>query len=205
MTALDANVRLSTSREIKREESLQRTTHRPMLVAGDTLATDPSMTKRAFMRKAKNAVVKEDSDKRERHAKSLASQGQVFRCSEDQTDTIWSKSVSKLPPELLKFSLNAVQDTLPHNANLSIWRKAESLSSSCKLCGERQTLIHVLNCCPRALRLRRYNERYDAVLDVISTFMADLMPEDCQLITNQPRFHPYVFPNTLLELLRDQT
>ena len=36
---------------------------------------------------------------------------------------IWSKTVQKLPPDL-KFSLNAVQDTLPHNAK---WRRKENL------------------------------------------------------------------------------
>ena len=34
---------------------------------------------------------------------------------------------------------------LPHNANLLLWRKRAS--DSCPLCGERQTLIHVLNSC----------------------------------------------------------
>ena len=68
------------------------------------------------MTRTKSAMAKEDVEKRMKHAQSLECQDQVFRCSEDVTASIWSKAVQELPPELLKFSLNAVQDTLPHNA-----------------------------------------------------------------------------------------
>ena len=45
----------------------------------------------------------------------------------------------------MKFALNATSDMLPHNANLSLWRKSDNLSAACKLCGERQILCHILN------------------------------------------------------------
>ena len=118
LASTDLAVRFTTTVEIRREEALQRATHRPMLVARDTLAEDPDMSKRALMTRAKSAMVKEDAEKRMKHAQSLECQGQVF---------------------ILKFSLNAIQDTLPHNANLAMWRRREGLSSACKLCGERQT------------------------------------------------------------------
>ena len=165
-----------------------------MLVARDTLAADPGVNKRTLIKKAKDSVIKADVEKRLQHAKSLARQGQVFRCSEEHAATIWSIAVGRLPPELLKFSLNAVQDTLPHNSNLAMWRKTDSLSSVCKLCGVRQTLIHVLNNCPRALDLRRYNERHDAVLEVVSNFMLGNLPDDYQLLADLPQFQPYIFP-----------
>ena len=131
--------------ETKRQEASQRTTHKPMLTARDALKEDPGMTKRALVKRARLFVCRDDSEKRLEHASSLQCQGQVFRCCEDTAASIWSSVVQKLPSELLKFSLNAVQDTLPHNENLSRWRKNDGLSSSCKLCGERQTLLHVLN------------------------------------------------------------
>ena len=127
------------------------------------------------------------------HARALECQGQVFRCREDGAASIWSMAVQKLHPELLKFSLNAVQDTLPHNANLVMWRRREGLSSACKLCGKRQTLLHVLNNCPKALNMRRYNERHDAVLEVISKFMAKSLPEEHKLLVDLPQIQPYVF------------
>ena len=40
----------------------------------------------------------------------------------------------------------------------------------CPLCGECQTLIHVLNACNTALNLRRYNERHDLVLTELYHF-----------------------------------
>jgi len=161
-----------------------------MLAARDILAEDPGMSKRALMTRAKSAIAKEDAGKRMQHAQSLECQGQVFRCSEDGAASIWSTAVQKLPPQLLKFSLNAVQDTLLHNANLAIWRSREGLSSACKLCGRRQTLLHVLNNCPRALNLRRYNERHDAALEVISKFMAESLPDVYKLLADLPQSQP---------------
>ena len=102
--------------------------------------------------------------------------------------------VQKLPSELLKFAINAVQDTLPHNGNLAVWRKREGLSSWCQLCGERQTLLRVLNNCPKALNMRRYSEWHDAVLKVICKLLARNLPERYQLLADLPQFQPYVFP-----------
>ena len=65
------------------------------------------------------------------HAQSLECQGQVMRCTEEDAAKIWFKTVQKLPPDLPKFSVNAVQDTLPHNTNLAKWRGKENLSSAC--------------------------------------------------------------------------
>ena len=72
---------------------------------------------------------------------------------------------SKVFPQNSKFALNAAVDTLPHNVNLHLWKKKEN--STCPLCGEQQTLIHVLNCCSVARDMRRYNSRHDGVLQVI--------------------------------------
>ena len=97
------------------------------------------------------------------HAKSLECQGQVFREVDETAASLWAKAMLTLSPHLLKFSLNAAQDTLPHNVNLSRWRHKYGLSSACRLCGERQTLM------PRSSQhMRRYNERHDNVLAVIT-------------------------------------
>ena len=70
-----------------------------------------------------------------------------------------------------KFALNAAVDTLPHNANLHLWNKEKS--AACPLCGECQSLIHVLNCCSVVRDLWRYNSRHDGVprvtLEIIKT------------------------------------
>ena len=87
---------------------------------------------------------------------------------------VWSTTVESLSSDQQKFILNSTVDTLPHNANLHLWKKKVSLD--CLLCGERQSLIHVLSCCPIALKLRHYNSRHDAVLSVIAATIREYLP-----------------------------
>lgn len=63
----------------------------------------------------------------------------------------WVKAVQGLPPEPMKFALNASLSTLATNSNLHSWRK--KAHNTCSLCREsRQPLVHthVLNKCPVA-------------------------------------------------------
>ena len=88
--------------------------------------------------------------------------------------TIWAKTIQALPQQQMKFALNAALDTLPHNANLHLWKKKES--DACPLCGERQTLIHALSCCEAARDLRRYNTRHDMVLQCCTNTIHENLP-----------------------------
>ena len=94
----------------------------------------------------------------------------------------------------MKFALNAAQDTLPHNVNLAYWR---NLSDTFKLCGGRQTLLHLLNNCPVALQCRRYNQRHDLVLAEISAFLAEVLDSDYTIISDLAGADTYTFPPTL--------
>ena len=89
--------------------------------------------------------------------------------------TVWSRAIQMLAGSEMKFALNAANDTLPHNANLSRWR---GLSADCKLCGGKQTLNHILNHCKKALELHRFNTRHDAVLEVIADFVSKQVSGD---------------------------
>ena len=80
----------------------------------------------------------------------------MLAVSADEEAEVWGKTVQTIPAEQMQFVLNAAVDILPHNANLQLWRKKES--DACPLCGERQTLIHMLNCCRVARDLSRYNQ-----------------------------------------------
>ena len=97
----------------------------------------------------------------------------------------------------MKFALNAAVDTLPHNSNLHMWKKKES--DSCPLCGERQSLIHVLNCCRVARDLRRYNIRHDAVLKVIADTVKEHLPPSHKLTVDldQYQFPIHISPTDL--------
>ena len=143
-----------------------------MLVAHDLMAENPGSNKKALVTKGKTAVIEE----RLQHALSLECQGQVYRCTENSAANIWSKTVQKLPLNLLKLSLNAAQDTLLYNANLAIRGRKENFSSACRLCGEKQKLLHILNQCPQALNMHRFDPRNDAVLEVTASFVAQHLP-----------------------------
>ena len=116
-----------------------------------------------------------DDDDHLDNLQRLEKEGQMSRLSTPQAAEIWAKAVESLPDEILKFSLNSAVDTLPHNANLHLWKKKES--SSCPLCGEKQSLIHVLNACSVVRDKRHYNVRHDSVLrEVVATIQEFLPP-----------------------------
>ena len=87
-----------------------------------------------------------DTETRFSHSTNLSVQNQPLKDNTSRAPRLWSFSVATLPERVFKFALNSLTDTLPHNANLHLWRKLPS--PSCKLCGQRQTLLHVLNACP---------------------------------------------------------
>ena len=106
----------------------------------------------------------------------------------------WSTAVFSLPEWVFKFALNAVTDTLPHNVNLSKWKKLSS--PQCQLCGEAQSLAHVLNSCQKALALGRYSTRYDDVLKVIFDFLQRHMTAEFQITADLPG-QQYTFPQDI--------
>jgi len=122
-------------------------------------------------RKAKQAVTNNLNNKRLEHSLSLGTQGKFFHHVDSNATAVWAKTTQSLPSAQMKFALNAANDTLPHNANLALWRKSDHLSVACKLCGEQQTLCHILNNCKVALELCRYNTRHDRILQAITMFM----------------------------------
>ena len=89
----------------------------------------------------------EDSEERLAHATPLPVQGQLHHLTDSNAASLWSDVVHTLPPECSKFALNVAQDTLPHNANLSVLRKETGLLNQCKLCNQHQSLLHDLNHC----------------------------------------------------------
>ena len=151
------------------EERQSRLKFKPMHHSQETMSEDPGASKRALMMRAKVKLVLDDADSRADQARALPRQGQLLREGSDMGAQIWASAVSLLSSENLKFALNAATDTLPHNANLALWR---GLNDGCRLCGKRQTLSHVLNHCEVALKLRRYNRRHDIILSIMTSFFS---------------------------------
>ena len=159
------------------------------------MVDDPGAKSKVLTKWSRNLVASEDNEERLAHAKSLTVQGQLHLLDDVDGASLWSDVVQGLPPECMKFALNAAQDTRPHNANLSVWRREAGLSDQCQLCNHRQTLLHVLNHCPVALDLRRYNQRHDSVLQVIVESLQNHSQPDYEIKADLPNTG-YKFPST---------
>ena len=184
-----------TTRLIQHEENHHRASFKPMLLVRDVMADDPSMSRKGLVQKAKGLLAVEDADTRLKHVTSLPHQGQLLCSFLNSSAEIWSAAVGNLSSAALKFILNAATDTLPHNSNLSLWGRSPA-SSCCKLCGQVQTLLHVLNHCPIALELRRFNHRHDEVLTIIADFMRDHLMTPQDMIADLPGMN-YFYPPSI--------
>ena len=108
----------------------------------------------------------------------------------------WATVVLSLGSEALKFALNAATDTLPHNSNLAKWRRGV-VSEQRKLCGRKQTLLHVLNNCQVALQLRHYNKRHAKILAIISELAQSYLPDDHHLTADLREAHLVLYSAAL--------
>ena len=165
LTCSDPCVRHLAERHLQNEARCIRKAFRPAIEVQETMKEDPGANRKTLTKRVKARVLEADNETRVATLLSQQRQGHMLRSSSSDFIEIWAKVVQALPPDEQRFSLNATVDTLPHNSNLYLWKKKPS--SDCPLCGEAQTLVHVLNCCPVARDLRRYNHRHDAVLKVI--------------------------------------
>ena len=112
---------------------------------------DPGASKKKVISRIKTKIQGEDTATRLDHTISLQVLGLTVREFEGNVAQNWSSAIFSLQDWCFKFALNAVTDTLPHNANLVKWKKLSS--SKCQLCEEHQSLAYVLNSCQKALHL----------------------------------------------------
>ena len=142
------------------------------------MAQDPEASRGVLGRRTKLLLTAEDSASHLKHAKSLPQQG-----------------VGNLSSAATKFILNAASDTLPHNSNLSLWERG--VPRGCPLCGQQQTLHHILNHCPVALDIRRFmiSHRHNAVLTAIAELVAAHLAPPQQMIVDLPGYTYHYPPN----------
>ena len=170
----DGSVRLLAERNLQHELSMMRKKFKPAVTVRNVMVEDPSRSRKALSAAAKRKVQEEDDTERLAQLRKLEKQGQMVTSVDGDEAKAWANTIQSLPSQLMRFTLNAAMDTLPHNANLHLWGKKES--DVCPLCGERQTLIHVLNCCRIARELRRYNQRHDGVLGILADMIKEKLP-----------------------------
>ena len=196
MMSTDSCIRFISTRMIQHEECTSGRAFLPAVTVRDTLKENPGLSRSHLKRLSSMNVIQQDNSSRLHYLQSLEVQGQCFRLHLDSFD-IWSSALTCLPDALLKFSLNAMLDCLPHNQNLSKWGKVSS--SKCPLCGEVQSLCHILNSCTIALRQRRYDQRHNLVLQQIVDFLHQHTTPDTRVTADLPNedytSHPFMLSN----------
>ena len=161
----DHLVRAIASQETRKEANQQRPAFKPYQEVIKAMQDDPGASAKQLSTRAKKQVEAGDTETRLSHSTSLAVQNQPLKDKVRRAPHLLSSMITTLPERVLKYALNSLTDTLPYSASLHLWKKLPS--PACRLCGQRQTLLHVLNACPYALQKRRYNTRHDAILQAI--------------------------------------
>ena len=140
---------------LKKDLTLTRPSFRASHEVREVMSHNPDFSKKSLRAATKAAVTEEDEDHLLNSLQRLEKQGHMSRYSSSDGVKLWAKALGGIDDSQLRFALNSAVDTLPHNANLALWKKCDD--DTCPLCGERQTLIHVLNTCKASRDGRRYN------------------------------------------------
>ena len=189
----DPGVRKAADLHLKEEKKRQRMKFKPAAFVDSTRVQDLPQSCRALTGAVKTILAEEEDDVLHQSLCQLSAQGEMARAWEESSPDLW---VRALPPEPLKFILNASLNTLPSNSNLHMWGK--KASDTCTLCqGSRQTLEHILNNCPKAMELRRYRLRHDAFLQVIGDFIKTHLPPQFSTTIDSPS-EVYSFPHHIM-------
>ena len=106
------------------------------------------------------------------HVKDLSVQGRFLELiALEDNSTHWKSIIYDLPLNVCKFLINSVSDTLNHNRNLVRWGKKSN--ERCPACGNKDTLNHVFNSCPKYLEQGRYTWRHDNILGYLYTAVTE--------------------------------
>ena len=193
----DAGVRKVASLCFFEEKKRLRTKFKPAAFVDSVFVLDPPLSRRAQTNAVKCLLAEEYQDQRHQSLCQLPVQGEMARAWDVSLPDLWVKAIQDLPPEPLKFILNASLNTLPTNSNLHRWgKKASDICTLCRVSS--QSLEHILNNCSKAMELRRYSMRHDAVLDVIGDFIKSHLPPTFS-VTVDSSSEVYFFPHHITQ------
>ena len=165
----DAGVHQAARLHLCEEKGNHRVKFKPAVMVDEIRSQNPTKGRKALAQTAQVLVAEEDANHQHEHLCRLSSQGGMARCWVWESPQLWVRAVQNLPPEPMKFALNAALDTLPTNSNLHRWGKKSY--DTCPLCSSHQSLLHILNNCPIAMDLCCYSRRHDEVLLLIGDFV----------------------------------
>ncbi|XP_057673103.1 uncharacterized protein LOC130904394 [Corythoichthys intestinalis] len=109
-----------------------------------------------------------EEERRRARAVELGLQGAWTKWDLPERKITWAE-LWRLEPFRISFLLRAVYDTLPSPSNLYRWGMRED--PSCRLCGGRGTMAHILAGCKTALSQGRYRWRHDKVLQALADIL----------------------------------
>ena len=135
-------------------------------IMNEEIRKNENLNCKQLKQKVKKSINEEMEEHWLNHLKSLVLQGNFLAANDLMIKDINFKSIIyHLPRNILKFLSNACIDTLPTNTNLKRWNKRSS--PACQLCGNKETLLHVLNNCKVMLDQGRYTWRHNSVLNLL--------------------------------------
>ena len=111
MASRDREVQYSTRIQVQKETIALRSKFKPYLFAQEIFSQDPGISRKALSKRVKNSMKQCEASEYLAHAKDLPVQGKLFQLVDQEATLIWSKAVQTLPPNKLKFILNAAQDS----------------------------------------------------------------------------------------------
>ena len=124
----------------------------------------------SIRKKVRNTTRQDTQEHLKTHVGGLQVQERLLTlAAQEKEDLLWKSSMFQLNAGTLKFMMNACIDTLATPANLKRWKY--STSDKCKLCGNRATTSHILNCCKNMLDTGRYTWRHNNLANFIVTNM----------------------------------
>ncbi len=181
----DYKVKVALDSKLKREASWTRKMRKFGLtqskaIIDSTVDTSNPLTKDSWpdvKRKVKKSLKENTKSKWSEKIAPLVKQGNLFKLIEmSEGDLSWKSFMFNLPKGLLSFATRAAIDVLPTGDNLNTWGKTDAVN--CELCGNRSTLLHVLNGCKTALNQGRYTFRHNAIVSYIVKYLKDNVNQD---------------------------
>ena len=116
------------------------------------------------------------------YIKPLVQQGNLLKIIDlELCDLTWRSIIYDLPRAVLSFAVRSAIDYLPTFKNLKTWGKRNH--TKCKLCGNHETLLHVLNNCSTSLNQGRYTWRHNSILRHTLTTIKGLIGSENNDIT----------------------
>jgi len=126
-------------------------------------------------------IRQECEDARLQEAVQQSQQGQWTSWEDALQRSLTWEDIWHMAPLRISFLIRAMYDQLPTGANLARWNVAQDVK--CALCGESETLQHVLSACKVALGNGRYTWRHNQVLKVV----AEVLQFAISKATTKPR------------------